>query len=74
MWYGWYLWLNQVNLATNLSMPQNFSILEKYDQPARFTAPNPRNEYEFLVFKTYVISMMDNMYISNAVSSMCSKS
>ena len=73
MGYGWWLWLNQTRLASNLSMPSAFSVLQDPHAEARITLTNAQNEFTYLAFSNHVGAMIDNWSRSNAITSMCGK-
>ena len=74
MGYGWWLWLNQTQLTSNLSAQPAFSVLQDSRADARFTLTNANNEFTYLAFSRNVGAMMDNWKLSNGITSLCSKS
>ena len=76
MWLGWYCWLVQMRLLSNLVMPTYFVIINSptANAAARLFLTKPKGEHDYLVFHDALKSMINNIGTYNTVTSLCGKS
>jgi hypothetical protein len=72
MWFGFSLWLSQVQKGHTLNMPERFGPLVSAgpETPARYFRTDPSKEYEFLMFCNAVDDMTSNWTLYSIISSL----
>ena len=76
MWLGWYCWMVQIGLSSNLVMPNYFVIMQfpTANAAARLFLTKPKGEHDYLVFRDALKTMINNMRTYNTVTSLCGES